>query len=290
MQRKGGFRFPISQVVESDAANDLHARLGTVAHAEEFLDGACGKIVSDPSVTSPDDVIVIVPTYDEAENIEAIADAVRSQGFRLLVVDDGSPDGTGDSADALALGDSGLSVLHRTEKAGLGRAYAAGLATAAALGGTVFCAMDADFSHDPRDLPRLIAAIDDGADIAIGSRYVSGGGIEGWPWYRMAISRGGNWYASLMLGLAVNDATAGFRAFRREAIERLQPASCNASGYAFQIEMAWRAQTAGLSVTEVPIVFKEREAGTSKMSTDIALEAVRLVTRWGLQKRVRRHS
>jgi dolichol-phosphate mannosyltransferase len=232
--------------------------------------------------------MVVVPTYNEVENIADIAKAVRAHGYRLLIVDDGSPDGTGDVADRLAADDGGVSVLHRPEKAGLGSAYAAGFETAANLDATVFCEMDADFSHDPADLPRLIAAIDGGADVAIGSRYVPGGGTEGWPWHRRAISKGGNAYAALMLGIHVRDATAGFRAFRREAVTRLDPASCDASGYAFQVEMARRAEDAGLRITEVPILFKEREAGTSKMSTAIAIEAMRLVTRWGWQRRFRR--
>ena len=215
---------------------------------------------------------------------------MRSHGYRLLIVDDGSPDGTGGIADGLAAVDSGIEVLHRSEKAGLGQAYAAGFAAAATLNGTIFCEMDADFSHNPNDLPRLIAAIDEGADLAIGSRYVPGGGTEGWPWHRQAISRGGNRYAALMLGIRVKDATAGFRAFRSSAIKTLDPASCDASGYAFQVEMARRAEEAGLRISEVPIRFKEREAGTSKMSTAIAIEAMRLVTRWGWQRRIARNS
>jgi len=240
------------------------------------------------TITRPIDVMVVIPTYNEAENIGAITAAVRSQSFRVLIVDDGSPDGTGGIADRLAADDEGISVLHRSEKAGLGRAYAAGFEAAASLNATVFCEMDADFSHDPADLPRLIAAVDAGADLAIGSRYVPGGGTEGWPWHRRAISKGGNRYAALMLGIHVKDATAGFRAFRSEAIQKLDPASCDASGYAFQVEMARRAEDAGLRITEVPIQFKEREAGTSKMSTAIAIEAMRLVTRWGWQRRVKR--
>jgi len=243
--------------------------------------------MSEATDTRPDDVIVIVPTYNEAANIAAVAEAVRSQGFRLLVVDDGSPDGTGAVVDVLASHDSGISVLHRIEKAGLGRAYAAGFAAARELGGAVFCEMDADLSHDPHDLPRLVAAIDDGADVAIGSRYVPGGGTEGWSWHRYAISRVGNRYAGFMLGISIHDATAGFRAYRRDAIERLDPASCEASGYAFQVEMVWRAQIAGLTVTEVPIRFREREAGVSKMSMSVSVEAMRLVTRWGWERRVR---
>ncbi len=239
----------------------------------------------DTKATEPDDVVVVVPTYNEIENIDGIAASVRSHGYRLLIVDDGSPDGTGDRAEDLTTRDHGISVLHRHQKAGLGQAYAAGFEEARASGGAIFCEMDADFSHDPADLPRLIAAIDAGADLAIGSRYVPGGETEGWPWHRKAISKGGNLYASLLLGIKVNDATAGFRAFRAEAIEALDAGSCEASGYAFQVEMAWRARRAGLRITEVPIVFRERTAGTSKMSTSIALEAMRLVTRWGWQTR-----
>jgi dolichol-phosphate mannosyltransferase len=241
-------------------------------------------IESDQTMILPDDVIVIVPTYNEIENLEAIAAAVRAHEYRLLVVDAGSPDGTGDMADRLAATDDGVSVLHRSEKAGLGKAYAAGFAHAADLDGKVLCEMDADFSHDPADLPRLVAAIDDGADLAIGSRYVPGGGADDWPWHRRMISQGGNRYASLMLGIDVKDATAGFRAFRVEAIRRLKPETCDASGYAFQVEMAWRATEAGLQITEVPIRFRDREAGTSKMSGAIAIEAMSLVTRGGWQR------
>jgi len=239
----------------------------------------------DARMILPDDVIVIVPTYNEAENLEAIAHAVRSHGYRLLVVDDGSPDGTGEIADALAANDEGVGVLHRSEKAGLGKAYAAGFAHAMDLDGKVLCEMDADFSHDPADLPRLIAAVEDGADLAIGSRYVPGGGAEDWPWHRRMISWGGNRYASLMLGIDVRDATAGYRAFRVDAIRQLQPETCDSSGYAFQVEMAWRASEAGLQITEVPIRFRDREAGTSKMSSAIAIEAMRLVTHWGWNRR-----
>jgi dolichol-phosphate mannosyltransferase len=233
----------------------------------------------------PDDVIVIVPTYNEAENIEAVTAAVRAHGYRLLVVDDGSPDGTGEIADNFAKDDEGVVVLHRDKKAGLGKAYGAGFALALELDGGVLCEMDADFSHDPNDLPRLVAAIDEGADLAIGSRYVPGGGADDWPWYRRAISSGGNRYAAFMLGIKVRDATAGFRAFRADAIRRLHPETCDASGYAFQVEMAWRASEEGLKITEVPIRFRDREAGTSKMSPNIAIEAMALVTRWGWQRR-----
>jgi len=237
-------------------------------------------------MTRPADVTVIIPTYNEVENLEAITAAARSHGYRVLIVDDGSPDGTGDLADALSSADAALEVLHRTEKAGLGTAYATGFSVALEQGAQVICEMDADFSHDPGDLPRLIAAIDAGADVVIGSRYVRGGGTEDWPWYRQAISRGGNEYAALMLDLKVTDTTAGFRAYTAEAIEELDPSSCDASGYAFQVEMTWRAHEAGLSITEVPIRFRDRELGHSKMSAAIALEAMALITKWGIARRL----
>ncbi len=237
-------------------------------------------------VTIPEDVTIIIPTYNEVDNLEAICAAARSHGYRVLVVDDGSPDGTGDMADALASGDVALDVLHRSEKAGLGTAYAAGFAKALDRGARVLVEMDADFSHDPADLPRLVAAIDAGADVAIGSRYVRGGGTDDWPWYRQAISRGGNEYAAMMLGLDVADTTAGFRAYTAEAIKELDPSSCDASGYAFQVEMTWRAHEAGLVITEVPIRFRDRELGNSKMSGAIAIEAMTLITKWGIARRL----
>jgi dolichol-phosphate mannosyltransferase len=236
-------------------------------------------------MTRPEDVTIIIPTYNEADNLESICAAARSHGYRVLIVDDGSPDGTGDMANALASGDPDLDVLHRTEKAGLGPAYAAGFSMALDQGAHVMCEMDADFSHDPADLPRLIAAIDEGADVVIGSRYVRGGGTDDWPWYRQAISRAGNDYAALMLDLEVSDTTAGFRAYTAEAIKELDPSSCDASGYAFQVEMTWRAHEAGLVITEVPIRFRDRELGNSKMSGAIALEAMALITKWGWQRR-----
>ena len=234
-----------------------------------------------------DDVLVVLPTYNEADNIEPITAAILEQGPRLLVVDDGSPDGTGDIADRLAV-DERIDVLHRTEKLGLGPAYAAGFAWGLANGAQILCEMDADFSHDPSDLPRLLAAVDGGADVAIGSRYVRDGGVENWPLRRRVLSRGGNMYANVMLGVRLGDMTSGFRAFRADALQRLHPEDCRSSGYAFQIEMAWRAVRSGMNVTEVPIVFKDREAGDSKMSTDIAIEAMRLVTMWGLGRLVGR--
>lgn len=226
-------------------------------------------------------VLVIVPTYNERDNIRPIVSAVRDHGYDVLVVDDGSPDGTGGIADELAEADEGVHVLHRTTKEGLGPAYAAGFARGLSMGAEILCEMDADFSHDPADLPRLVAAVRDGADLAIGSRYVEGGGTDGWPWHRIAISRGGNRYASMMLGVHVADATAGFRAFRDTTLRKVDPSTCEASGYGFQVEMAWRTEQAGLTIVEVPITFRDRRYGESKMSGRIAAEAMMLVTKWG---------
>lgn len=235
-------------------------------------------------------VLVIVPTYDEVENIENIIKAVRSLGYDILVVDDASPDGTGAIADEHAATDAGVRVLHRPQKAGLGPAYAAGFDLGLELGYDILCEMDADFSHTPSDLTRLVAAVESGADLAVGSRYVSGGSTEDWPWYRKAISQGGNTYARMMLGLTIKDATSGFRAFRDTTIRKIDPSTCKSSGYGFQVEMAWRTESAGLDITEVPITFRDRLYGESKMNARIAIEAMALVTRWGIERRVGRHS
>ncbi len=236
----------------------------------------------------PDLVTVVVPTYNEAENLPVVAAGVRAQGFRLLVVDDASPDGTGDLADRLADGDHLVEVLHRPAKAGLGRAYAAGFDAALESGAEVIIEMDADLSHDPTDLPRLVAAIEAGADLVVGSRYVPGGSTPDWPLSRRLISRGGNLYARILLDLDVRDATAGFRAFRRAALDKLPFRTVEASGYGFQIEMMWAADRAGLRIVEIPIVFRDRVAGTSKMDRAIVVEAMRLVTRWGVDRMVSR--
>ncbi len=241
-----------------------------------------GATVLPVPATERDDVLVIVPTYQEAATIGRIVAAVRSVGMGVLVVDDGSPDGTAEIVAAVAGRDPRVGVLRRPGKGGLGPAYAAGFAAGLAAGAGILCEMDADLSHDPADLPRLVAAIDAGADLAIGSRYVPGGRTEGWPVHRRWISRAGNAYARTLLRLPVADATAGFRAYRATALRRLRPGTCEASGYGFQIEMVWRAVAAGLEIREVPIVFRERTSGYSKMSTGIALEAMRLVTRWAL--------
>ncbi len=231
-----------------------------------------------------DRVTVVIPTYNERENISDIVAAVTVQGYRVLIVDDSSPDGTGELADQIAANNTLVEVLHRAEKQGLGPAYATGFDHALEAGAEVIVEMDADFSHDPKDLPRLISATDQGADVAIGSRYVKGGATPDWPLGRQLISRGGNLYARLMLGLPVRDATAGYRAFRAEALRALPYRETEASGYGFQVEMALKAHQQGLTIVEVPISFRDRTRGTSKMGTGIVLEAMKLVTIWGLQR------
>lgn len=231
-----------------------------------------------------DRVTVAIPTYNERENLSQIVAAISSQGYRVLVVDDSSPDGTGVLADEMAERDPLVSVLHREEKQGLGPAYAAGFDRALREGAEVVVEMDADFSHDPADIPRLIEAVNRGADVAIGSRYVPGGSTPDWPVHRRLISRGGNLYARIMLGIPTRDSTAGFRAFRAESLRSLPYRSAEASGYGFQVEMALRAHQQGLAVVEVPITFRDRTRGTSKMGTGIVIEAMKLVTVWGLQR------
>ncbi|MEX1038334.1 MAG: polyprenol monophosphomannose synthase [Acidimicrobiia bacterium] len=233
-------------------------------------------------------VTVVIPTYNERDNLAHIVPAVTHQGFGVLVVDDNSPDGTGDLAKRLSGSDSRVSVLHRHAKEGLGPAYAAGFDRAISDGAEIIVEMDADFSHDPSDLPRLVEAIDDGADIAIGSRYVPGGSTPDWPLIRRLISKGGNIYARAMLGIEVRDATAGFRAFRVPALQSLPYRTAEASGYGFQVEMAWRAVEAGLNIVEIPIAFRDRAHGTSKMGPDIVREAMVLVTKWGYARWKRR--
>ncbi|MEX1092862.1 MAG: polyprenol monophosphomannose synthase [Acidimicrobiia bacterium] len=233
-------------------------------------------------------VTVVIPTYNERENLAHIVPAVTHQGFRVLVVDDSSPDGTADLARRISATDSRVSVLQRHTKEGLGPAYAAGFDRAIADGAEIIIEMDADFSHDPADLPRLVEAIDNGADIAIGSRYVPGGSTPDWPLHRQVISKGGNIYVRIMLGLGIRDATAGFRAFRVPALQSLPYSTAEASGYGFQVEMAWRASQAGLNIVEVPIAFRDRAQGTSKMGPDIVREAMVLVTKWGYARWRRR--
>jgi dolichol-phosphate mannosyltransferase len=218
---------------------------------------------------------LVVPTFNEAANIEGIVEASLPElpkPRRLLIVDDASPDGTGAVADRLAAAEPEVEVMHRPRKEGLGPAYVAGFRRALAGGADVVMQMDADFSHDPADLPRLLAALRD-ADLAIGSRYVDGGGVADWGPVRRVISRGGGSYARLFLGVPVNDLTGGFKAFRREVLESIDLDSVNTLGYAFQVEMTYRAIQAGFRVAEVPITFRDRRVGDSKMTGRIVLEA-----------------
>jgi dolichol-phosphate mannosyltransferase len=230
-------------------------------------------------------VWLFLPTYNEAENLEAIVQATieRLEGsvpgdWRLLVVDDASPDGTGEIADRLARELSGVEVLHRRGKDGLGPAYLAGFEYALARGAELVIVMDADFSHDPEHLPALIAAAEH-SDLVLGSRYVAGGRIEDWPPLRRLLSRCGSIYARAILGVKVRDLTAGYRCVRRRVLETVEPSTLRAQGYVFNIELTYRAILAGFTVTEVPITFRDRTAGESKMSLPIAVEALRLVPR-----------
>jgi dolichol-phosphate mannosyltransferase len=221
---------------------------------------------------------LVLPTFNEAENIEPIIRAalpqLASSGLphTILVVDDNSPDGTGSIADRLASEIEEVEVLHRERKEGIGPAYLAGFDRALAAGADLLLEMDSDFSHDPADLPRLIEAAGE-ADLVLGSRYVEGGGVTDWGLLRRLISRGGSLYAKLLLGIPVNDLTGGFKCFRREVLERLDLSGVGTDGYGFQIEMTYRAITAGFRVQEVPIVFRDRRVGSSKMSAKIAVEA-----------------
>jgi dolichol-phosphate mannosyltransferase len=220
---------------------------------------------------------LILPTYNEAENIGPMVHAAREHlrtGDTILIVDDNSPDGTGAIADELATTTEGVKVLHRPGKQGLGRAYLAGFAHALEGGADYVLEMDADFSHDPRDLPRLIAAAEHDADLVLGSRYTKGGTVTDWGLLRRLVSRGGSWYARRVLGLNVRDLTGGFKCFRREVLERLDLDHVRADGYGFQIELTYRTIQAGFRVVEIPIVFRDRRVGQSKMTARIALEAM----------------
>jgi dolichol-phosphate mannosyltransferase len=233
---------------------------------------------------------LVLPTYNEAENVEAIVRAALPQlastgmPHRVLVVDDSSPDGTGEIADRLAAELEPVEVLHRGHKEGIGPAYLAGFRHALAGGAELLLEMDSDFSHDPADLPRLIGAAA-GADLVLGSRYVAGGGVTDWGRARRLISRGGSIYAKLVLGIPVNDLTGGFKCFRRPVLEALDLDGVGTDGYGFQIEMTYRTIRAGFRVEEVPILFRDRRVGASKMSTRIAVEAFWKVP--GLRFRVR---
>ncbi len=235
-------------------------------------------------------VFVSVPTYKEAENIEELLRRMRAAvpDAHILVVDDGSPDGTAEIAEKIGVELGGIEVLRRPGKSGLGAAYRAGHAIGVARGYDVMVQIDADLSHQPEALPSMLRAVEDGADLVIGSRYVEGGAIPHWPVYRLALSRWGCVYAGWALHTGVADSTAGYRAYRASALKQMHFESTRANGYTFQIEMTYRLVQVGGRVAEVPITFLDRERGTSKMSGRIVVEAMALVTLWGLRDRVLR--
>ena len=236
---------------------------------------------------------LVLPTFNEAENLERIVVAAGAalrgaspDGFRILVVDDGSPDGTGAIADRLAQEQPEVQVLHRSVREGLGPAYLAGFRRALDAGAGFVFEMDSDFSHDPADLARLLRAVrDDGADLALGSRYVAGGGVADWGLVRRIVSRGGSRYAQVVLGIGVRDLTGGFKCFRADVLEAIDLPTVRSRGYAFQVELTYRTIGAGFRVVEVPITFRDRELGTSKMSWRIAAEAMWLVPSLRFQRR-----
>jgi dolichol-phosphate mannosyltransferase len=236
-------------------------------------------------------VAVIIPTFNEAENLEEIVGRVRAAvpAADILVADDNSPDGTGEIAEKLAAGDEHVHVLHRPAKQGLGAAYLAGFGWALDRGYGAVVEMDADGSHDPAELPALLAALAD-ADLVVGSRWVRGGTVRNWPRSRELLSRGGNAYARVMLGLSVHDATGGYRAYRAATLNDIGLHSVRSQGYCFQIDLTLRVADAGLRIIEVPITFVEREHGASKMSNRIIGEAFWRVAQWGVTRRLRRLS
>jgi dolichol-phosphate mannosyltransferase len=235
----------------------------------------------------PPTVLVIIPTFNERENLPLIVRRLHSAvpAAHVLVVDDDSPDGTGKVADALAEDDDRVHVMHRTVKAGLGAAYIAGFRWALQRDYAVIVEMDADGSHAPEQLPRLLDRIGSGADVVLGSRYVPGGSVVNWPRRRELLSRGGNLYSRLALGVPIRDITGGYRAYRREVLASLPLDAVASQGYCFQVDLAWRAVKDGFTVAEVPIAFTERVIGESKMSGSIVREALLMVTTWGIRNR-----
>ena len=233
-------------------------------------------------------VAVVLPTYNESENIARLLTQLREvlPDCRLYVVDDNSPDGTGDIAERCAREIGGIEVLHRPGKQGLGSAYRQGFAHVIGQGADVVVSMDVDFSHNPLSIPAMLAAIESGSDAVIGSRYVSGGGTKNWPLHRRLLSRWGNLYTGAVLGVKVRDCTSGFRAYRASALASIAPETTKAEGYAFLSELVVRLSRRGLKISEVPIMFIDRENGTSKMSGRIIIESMLLVTRWGISHRL----
>jgi dolichol-phosphate mannosyltransferase len=229
---------------------------------------------------------MVIPTYNEAENLESVVARVRraAPAVDILVVDDGSPDGTGQIADRLAAEDDQVRVLHRASKEGLGAAYLHGFQVALEAGYDAIGEMDADGSHLPEQLPSLLAALEH-SDLVIGARWIPGGSVENWPLSRVLLSRGGNLYTRLLLGIDVRDATAGYRVFRRQTLEKIGLEHVQALGYVFQVELAYRTLRLGMTVTEVPIRFVERVRGDSKMTPAVARESLVRITRWGLHER-----
>lgn len=264
----------------------VRGRAGRWSHPEQRLRrGRSVDLRKVPDVPA----LVVLPTYQEAENIRGTLERVRAAvpEAHVLVVDDGSPDGTADIAAAAAAELGQIDLLRRTQKSGLGPAYRAGFAWGIEHGHDVLVEMDADGQHDPAVLPQLIGALDRAeADLAIGSRYVPGGAVPGWPRNRRLLSQWGNRYIGVMLRLPVRDATAGFRAYRTTIVEKIGLDRVRADGYGFQIEMVYEVAKAGGTIVEIPITFRDRELGVSKMSPNIVTEALWLVTRWGVRDRV----
>jgi dolichol-phosphate mannosyltransferase len=230
------------------------------------------------------ETLIVVPTYNEIESLEAILGRLRQSVPQadVLIVDDSSPDGTGQLADRIAAADPAISVLHRVEKDGLGRAYLAGFAMALAGGYTYVVEIDADGSHDPAELPAMLQLAENGADLVLGSRWVPGGSVVNWPWLRQVISRSGNTYARTVLRSKVHDITSGFRVYRATALESLHLSDVSSQGYCFQVELAWLLEKTGHNIKEHPIAFVERATGRSKMHGGIVLEALLRVTWWGV--------
>jgi dolichol-phosphate mannosyltransferase len=274
----------VSQPDQSPAAAESKHK---PAAAEVQQASAAAETEHEPAAAEIEQrVLVIIPTYDEADNLPVILGRLFESvpTAHALVVDDGSPDGTGEIADKLAAEDGRIEVLHRAEKAGLGAAYVAGFRIGLDAGYDVLVEMDADGSHAPEQLPRLLAALAH-ADVVLGSRWVPGGKVLDWPKSRELISRSGNLYTRMALGIDLKDATGGYRAYRRAVLETIELASVASQGYCFQVDLAWRAVQAGFRVTEVPITFADRERGESKMSSNIVREALLRVTEWGAAHR-----